>query len=132
MYANQDNRLLRAFFASRTVLVILFLLLIGAGIASFRALMASWELEAERREVKEEIQRLEAQKEALAGELADLRNGRGIEREAREKFNYRKPGEEVVIIIDSEESSNVEEKADSFSLLDTLKKIFNFAIFNFQ
>ncbi|TSC79061.1 MAG: hypothetical protein G01um101429_568 [Parcubacteria group bacterium Gr01-1014_29] len=132
MYANQDNQLLRAFFASRTVLVILFLLLIGAGVASFRALMVGWEVEAERREVEEEIQQLKAQKEALAGELADLHSGRGIEREAREKFNYRKPGEEVVIIVDSEGSSKVEEKIDSFSLLDTVKKIFNFTIFNFQ
>lgn len=118
MYFNQDNRLLRVFFASRTVLVILFLLLIGAGVASFRALMAGWELEAERREVEEEIQHLETEKEALVGELADFHSGRGIEREAREKFNYRKPGEEVVIILDNKESAlnDAEKPAAGFFL----------------
>lgn len=131
MYANQDNRLLRAFFASRTVLVMLFLLLIAVGVASFRALMAGWEVEAERGEVEEEIQHLEAQKEALAGELADFHSGRGIEREAREKFNYRKPGEEVVIILENEGDVGNKPVTEQASLADLVKKFLINLIPNF-
>ncbi len=102
----QEQRKLRAFFASRTVLIVLFLLLIGAGVMSFQALLAGEEVEQEREEVERELIDLERRKSELSSELEDLRGGRGVEYQAREKLNYRKPGEEVVIIVEEEQAVN--------------------------
>lgn len=97
----QEKRQLRAFFASRTILIVLLLLLLGAGIVSFRALEAGWKVQVERAAVEERLQKLEEEKRALSSELEELRSDEGVERRARQKFNYRKPGEDVVIIKDT-------------------------------
>jgi cell division protein FtsB len=128
----QQQRHTRAFFASRTVLTILFLLLIGAGVASFRALLDGMEVAAERTDAEEKLQNLETEREALTSELEDLHSGQGIERAAREKLNYRKPGEEVVIILNNEYNEDQDQETDAFLLWGNLKKFFNFRIFNFQ
>lgn len=122
----QQNHRVRAFFASRAGMTILFLFLVGMGIVSFRALEAGWEARAERAAVEERLEKLEEDKNMLIKELEDLNSQEGIEREARQKLNFRKPGEEVVIIVDSEENGRAEEKAESFSLQGALKKVFNF------
>lgn len=116
MGIHQEHQRIRSFFASRLVLICLFLLLVGMGVISFRSLLAGEEIERQRREVEEELTDLEVRKQKLTSELEDLRSGKGIEREAREKLNFRKPGEEVVIILDSKDSlqNNSEEQEAGF------------------
>ncbi len=94
----QEQNRWRAIFASRTMLSIILLLLLGMGVASFQALEAGWSAEAERAALKERLRELEEKKGALTTELEELRSQEGIEREARQKLNFRKAGEEVVII----------------------------------
>ena len=119
----QEQRI-RSFFASRPVLIVLFLLLVGMGVVSFQSLLAGRAVEEERLEVEREARNLEAKKDKLTSELEDLRSGKGIEREAREKLNFRKPGEEVVIILDNEGSVAAKENATNASLLETIKQWF--------
>lgn len=117
----QENNHWRAFFASRAVLSVLLLLFIGMGVISFRALEAGWEAKAERAAVKEHLRELEEKKGVLTTELEDLRSQEGIEREARQKLNLRKPGEEVVIIRDAN-SAPVESDTANASFWESLKK----------
>lgn len=126
----QENNRWRAFFASRAVLSILLLLFIGMGIISFRALEAGWEAEAERTAVKEHLRELEEKKGVLTTELEDLRSQEGIEREARQKLNLRKPGEEVVIIRDAKTDSTQNKDVQSSSFIKSIKEflISNFGI----
>lgn len=97
----QEKRHFREFFASRSVVLVLFLVMIGAGLASFRALVRGWEVRAEREAMEQQLKELMSQKEAISSEVEDFESGRGIEYEAREKLNLRKPGEEVVIITEN-------------------------------
>lgn len=114
METYQEHRRIRAFFASRAVLIGLFLLLMGTGIVSFQALLAGNEVKQEQQEIEQELRELQAQKEQLTSELEDLRGGQGIEREAREKLNFRKPGEEVVIIVENADANlNKEERQET-------------------
>lgn len=96
----QEKRQFREFFASRSVVLVLFLVIIGAGLASFRALVRGWEVREERQAVEQRLQELTKQKEAVSSEVEDFESGRGVEHEAREKLNLRKAGEEVVIIME--------------------------------
>jgi len=120
----QEQSRARAFFASRPVLMVLLLLLLGMGIISFRALEAGWSAQTERAAVKDRLRDLEAKKNALTSELEDLRSEEGIEREAREKLNFRKPGEEVVIIKDAS-SASVENNTANASFWERVKQWFS-------
>jgi cell division protein FtsB len=96
----QEKRRVREFFASRAVVVVLFLLVVSMGLATFRALMQSWEVERERQAIASRVEDLIRKKGSLSDKLDDLETGKGIEREARERLNLRRPGEELVIIQD--------------------------------
>ena len=120
----QESNRWRAFFASRAVLSVLLLVLIGMGVVSFRALEAGWEAQSERAVVNERLRELEDKKEVLTRELEDLRSQEGIEREARQKLNYRKPGEEVVIIRDTSSASMGNETV-SISFWEKIKEWFS-------
>ena len=97
----QEKRQVRELFASRIIVLFLFFLIISTGVASFRALMKGWEVRAEKEAAEKRVEELKKEQEVLSSELQDFDSGRGIEREAREKLNLRKPGEEVVIIRDA-------------------------------
>jgi len=96
----QEQSRWRAIFASRAALSVMLLLLLGMGIVSFQALEAGWEAETKREAVKERLREIEEKKDMLTSELEELRSQEGIEREARQKLNFRKQGEEVIIIQD--------------------------------
>ena len=125
----QEQRKLRAFFASRTVLIVLFLLLMGTGVMSFQALLAGKEVEREREEVEQELLDLEQRKGALSSELDELHSGRGVEYQAREKLNYRKPGEEVVIIVEGNTDKDGAVEHSNASIWESIKNWF-FRIMN--
>ncbi len=109
----QEKRRVREFFASRTIIVVLFFLVVGMGLATFRALMQSWEVERERQAVADRVEELIRKKGSLSDKLDELHTGKGIEREAREKLNLRRPGEELVIIQDHKKSDTKEDTASS-------------------
>jgi cell division protein FtsB len=89
----------RRFLGSKLVLGFLMLLVIGMTIASFRVLERGKEAKKAEEALKAEVAALQQRKEDLTREQKDLASGSGIEREAREKLNFRKPGEQVVIIV---------------------------------
>ena len=127
----QGQSRVRAFFASRAVLTILLFLLLGMGLISFQALEAGWQAEAERAAVQERIRELEEKKGSLTSELEDLRSQEGIEREARKKLNFRKSGEDVVIIRESGDKAGSGQEPNSSSFLESIREFLIHLIPNF-
>lgn len=56
-------------------------------------------------ETKRELQRLEKENQGLQAKLPQQESEDYLEKEARERFNLKKPGEEVAVIIEPEEKS---------------------------
>ncbi len=77
--------------------------------------------------VIEEIGKIEKREKDLSASINQLRGGFGAEKELREKFNVKKPGEEFVVIIDNskkgEEDTDKEKKDQGFfkKVLELLK-----------
>jgi len=113
----QERRNIRRFFASRFMLVVLFALVILVGVASLRSLARSWEADQERQQATERLRDTLQKKADVSREAIQMQSGYGVEREARDKLNLRKPGEEVVIIQDSPASSNAASNASGGSWL---------------
>ncbi|MCH8741659.1 septum formation initiator family protein [Patescibacteria group bacterium] len=65
--------------------------------------------------LKNEIEILERKKQELSAGISQISTEEYLEKEAREKFNLKKPGEELVVILSSEESEEeVPEKKEGF------------------
>lgn len=63
-------------------------------------------------QLKEEIGEAEERKQQLQAQLNQVSREEYLEKEAREKLNLKKPGEEVVVVVPSgEEPQQKEEKA---------------------
>lgn len=61
------------------------------------------ELNSQIESLKKEIQNLEQKKRELEAKISESASESYLEKEARERFNLKKPGEEVVSIIPPEE-----------------------------
>lgn len=61
------------------------------------------ELEYQRRVLEEKIQELELKRQGLEAQISQTLEEDYLEKEAREKLNLKKPGEEVVAVLPSEE-----------------------------
>ena len=98
----QESNKVRRFLASRFVLALLFLVVMGMGVATFRALEKGWQAEEQRKVMEANMQQLQHKKAELAEEVKNYSTGEGVEREAREKLNLHKPGEKVVVILNND------------------------------
>lgn len=89
------------------VIVLVFLIL-----ATFNVYKKSKQANLKRDEAKEQLKDLEERKEYLVGEIERLQSVLGIEEEIRNKFQFAKPGETTVVIIDEnkDEPATVDEE----------------------
>ncbi|MFA5651829.1 MAG: septum formation initiator family protein [Candidatus Paceibacterota bacterium] len=62
-------------------------------------------------ETKKDYENLKARKDMLEAETNRLKTDIGIEEEIRSKFNVAKPGETVVIVIDSSSSTSTDKNS---------------------
>ncbi len=100
MRAFQEDRKLKRKILSRPVLWALFIL---AAIIAASALRVSWRAYVAR-DVRQEAEKglweLEQEKSELETRISRLEYPSGIEKEAKERFNVKSPGEEVLVILD--------------------------------
>ncbi|MFC1630062.1 septum formation initiator family protein [Patescibacteria group bacterium] len=61
-----------------------------------------------------EIMVLEERKQELSAGISEVSNESYLEKEARERFNLKKPGEEVVVVVPTEEKDEEQEEQKSF------------------
>ncbi|MBI2625125.1 MAG: septum formation initiator family protein [Candidatus Nealsonbacteria bacterium] len=91
-------------FFSVLLIVLIFAIVGFLVVSNIRASKKRGELQSQIQTLKKEIQSLEDKKKELTGRAGESNNGEFLEREARERFNLQKPGEEVVTIVPFEKS----------------------------
>ena len=102
----QQKRKINKIIYSKVSFVILFILVIFIGKATwdiFKKYMISSENYST---VKKDYDNLKLRKEMLESEINRLKTDGGMEEEIRGKFNVAKPGETVVVVIDSSSSTS--------------------------
>ncbi|MDP3935315.1 MAG: septum formation initiator family protein, partial [Candidatus Giovannonibacteria bacterium] len=97
----QENREIERAVFSWPVIFIAGLLVIAALWGIFRALEKELALRGEIKTLEKKIADANSAKADFLAKTEDLRSEAGLDREARGKFNLKKPGEEVVIFLDN-------------------------------
>lgn len=95
----ESQEIERAVF-SWPVIFVALLLVLAALWGIFRALEKELALREEIKTLEKKIAEADSAKTAWEAKVEDLRTEAGLDREARGKFNLKKPGEEVVIFLD--------------------------------
>jgi predicted PurR-regulated permease PerM len=85
------------------VVLSLFLILIGVQVYSFVA--QEWSLGSQLADVQENLLKSQGQEASLQEETQYLSNPANLEKELRARFNYKKPGETMVIIVPAASST---------------------------
>jgi hypothetical protein len=85
------------------VVLSIFLIVIGAQVFSF--VRQEWSLGNELADVQASLTKAETEETSLQEEDQYLSNPANLEKELRARFNYKKPGETMVIIVPAASSS---------------------------
>ena len=79
------------------VVLSLFLIILGVQVYSFVA--QEWQLGSELADVQANLTKAQSEETSLQEESSYLSNPVNLEKELRARFNYKKPGETMVIIV---------------------------------
>lgn len=125
----QDKKRIRKIIFSRFSLAILLIILIILSVSTLKVYLKSRKASLKNDQTIAQIEELEKKKKELEDRLAKLQIGSGLEEEIREKFNVKKPGEEVLNIIDkspeNDKINNEESEKGFFSKIwDWIKNLF--------
>ena len=101
----QQKRKFRAITESRITWVVLLVLTAMVFISAYDRYQIARDMAGRRAEVEKEVRELEARHAELEAEVRYLSNDRGIEAQMRRQFDVAREGEQVVIIVEDEESS---------------------------
>lgn len=90
-------------------------------VSNFKINARRAELKSQLNKLETELNALEVKKAQLQAQVSESRNEEYLEKEARETFNLKKPGEEVLTVLPVQ-TEEVEQKETNF-LLKILDKI---------
>ena len=96
----QENKETERVVYSWPAILIVALLGLAVIVGIFRVFRTKLALNVEIKNLEEKIAEARASQKNYEQKLADLENPAGLDREARGRFNLKKPGEEVVIFLD--------------------------------
>lgn len=86
-------------------IVVLSLFLIVIGVQVFSFVRQEWSLGSELADVQQNLTKAQAEETSLQEENQYLANPANLEKELRARFNYKKPGETMIIIVPSASST---------------------------
>ena len=89
----------RPFMYSWPALLVLGVFVVFAGRATWNAFQGVRAAESHLRDTRERREAMERRRDDLTARVKELSNSYGLEKELRERYSLRKPGEEVVIFI---------------------------------
>lgn len=80
-------------------IVVLSLFLIILGVQVFSFVGQEWQLGGQLADIQANLTKAQTQETDLQEEVQYLSNPENLEKELRERYNYKKPGETMVIIV---------------------------------
>ncbi len=117
----QEKRKIKRFFYSPVVLVCLLILILFL-------LKMVWSVYEKQALTKDNLAKtaasfegLQAREKMLSLSIDKLKTDSGIEQEIREKYGLVKPGEEVIVIVDGEDSTSSEPVSSEISFWQKVK-----------
>lgn len=109
IYRKEKTGRLKAFFSHKAVISLIgFFLLVLIVFPLSKNLVKRYNIDKELKELEAEIARLENRNSDLGGMVAYLESDRFIDEQARSKLNYKKTGEELVVIKNNSEDLSSE------------------------
>lgn len=101
-------------------LLLVLMLIVGYG--SYKTVQQAFDLNQESEQNKAKVEELLRQKQELEQKIAGLKNEEAVERAAKERFNLKKTGEEVVVVMPDKKP--VEDNAEHPGLWSKIKDFF--------
>jgi len=120
----QEKKKFRKLLYSKGVLLLLIVILFFAVRSSFGVYEKSKESGINLEISKKQLADLNARQQALAVKILDLKTEEGVEKDIREQFRVAKPGEKMIVIVDSNSSSSPESESKNQSLWSKFLGIF--------
>lgn len=93
---------------------ILILLAISVSYSALRMIRNVFIIRATSEGMTKKIEELQHKKQELELALAEIQTGEAIEREAKTRLNFKKPGEEVVVVVPEKQLSMPQKPFVSF------------------
>lgn len=103
----------KSWFYSPIIAVILMVFVAWGGVSVVRAFTKQGEALKSRNDYRVQLEELNQKQADLATRIENLSTDRGLEAEVRTRYRVVKPGEQLVIVVDNEESKSGE-KGDSW------------------
>lgn len=122
----QQKRHFKKIIYSKISFLILFILTIFLGRATYDIYKKSQLSYDNYMVVKRDYDSLNARKDMLGSEINRLKTDTGIEEEIRSKFNVAKPGETVVTVINDSSSTSLDTNNSNKGFWSNLFSIFKF------
>ena len=130
MFDFHEKRKIRSFLYSKTIFVLLLILVILLSISTYNRFTVAQETKKRLDERRIDLEALEIRADVLGSKVQYLENDRGVEEELRNRFDVAKEGEQVIIILDDKP---VLKQVDSSETLDEsdndiglIKSVFEF------
>ncbi len=118
----QEKRRRWGFLYSPLLLIALLGLVVVTARGTWNIYQKASQTGASKQDVEERVHQLEERGTFLSREIDRLNTGVGIEREIRQRYNVKKTGEEVVVII--EPTGTTSEDVSSYSFLSWFEGLF--------
>lgn len=112
MFDFQQKRKIRTIFTSRITQIILFGLSFLILWNVYERYLIARDVAERRVSLEAEIKKMEERKDSLEEEVKYISSERGVEAEMRRQFDIARDGEQVVIILDKEETATVTSNMD--------------------
>jgi cell division protein FtsB len=120
----QEKKRFRKILYSKGSLVVLSILILFFGHATWGVYKKQSESAANALQAQNALQKLEDRQKVLDTELDKLKTEEGIEEEIRSKYGVSKPGEHVLIIVDDKKATTSTEEIQQ-TWWQKMKKFFN-------
>lgn len=98
----QDKKRFRRILYSRITFILVVILCVFVGKATFSMYQSNNLTEEKRKIAESELMAVKARESSLRAQIISLKTERGVEEELREKFRVVKNGEGVIIVVDQD------------------------------
>lgn len=110
MFDFHEKRKIRSILYSKLVIFTIFLLAILLSLSVYNRYEVANEMRTKLDSKRSELNELEIRAQTLESKVQYLENERGVEEELRNRFDVAKEGEQVIILLDSKNEKQDQEK----------------------